>query len=343
MVVGYESRLTIAIDYTFGTVIVSLISLLVLRTLHLDKHWEIAIVRDNAIWLGRADGTQMRCLIKNADTPRWSPNGGKLAYARGEEIWIHDFNKQTNRRIARFPKLKQDERKYIEWDPKLPILLTATDTSETIVLVGLDVVFTQNEIFAGTIHAPTNAMRWAPSGLAMAYAHGGDVWLAHREADQLKSDQAIAKRDGLFGNGYYHYAQRLAPLASFNDGELGASAGTPFWVTQLAWTKSGKRLAFGYSRIGGSGVAEVGYLDLVKAPADWSNNHSGYQVRTQWIWKDVILPRICPDGFTLSFVKLPWGDKEDRYWLCLGAWDGKSKLRLIPDVIDYDWRPLRRR
>jgi Tol biopolymer transport system component len=321
-------------------VIVPLFSLLVLKSLSVNPKWELAIVRNEDIWLSRADGTQMRRLIQHADTPRWNPDGTKLAYAKGLDIWIHDFKRRTDRRVARFPKLdRNDNGKYLEWDPKLPILLTATASTQTVRLVGLGVPTREDEILAGTVHGPTNTMRWSPSGLTMAYVHSGDIWIAKRDVQNIKVELDYAKDSQFDGWSYYDYAQRLAALASFNDAENGASATTPFWVSELAWTGSGKRLAFGYSRIWGSGVEEIGYLDLVKVPEDWPNYLSGYQVKTHWIWKETYQPKICPDGQTLSFIKLHWSQKDDRDWLSVGTWDGKSKRKLIPDVEEYDWRP----
>jgi len=128
--------------------------------------------------------------------------------------------------------------------------------------------------------------------------------------------------------------------------ETGVSLVTPSWVDEIAWTRDERRLVFHFCRVDGSGVAEIGYLDLQpvnkadRVPDDWAT-WSGFKYSVQWILDGVWSPQICPDGATLSFTAFHEAS-DGRLDLFLGSWDRKERRRILTNAENPDWRPMPR-
>jgi len=120
------------------------------------------------------------------------------------------------------------------------------------------------------------------------------------------------------------------------DPHASGSATTPFWVTELDWTKDERRLVYLKRRVGGSGYNEIGFLEFTKPGAGLGTQRgdpTAYVLHSHLI--DGYCPRICPDGKTLSCV-LPGDQDENLYAL---AWNGKSRTLIKKGVEEFDWQP----
>lgn len=310
-----------------------------------DPHWEVAFARGGDVWMARANGSHLKRLAKKANDPRWSPDGRKLAFSRNGAVWVLNLATGKERRVAQFSakdKASKGTQVYADWDPKHPILLCSTMNTNTVRMVQYTSEHPDEQILHGILTLPTYAPAWSPSGKTLAFVRAGDIWVAHAFTNSMGQypDKSVGWIDA---NTYYDDAQRLAPLAIFNDAETGASLITPYWVDELAWTRNERRLAFHFRRVGGSGVAEIGYLDLQRVknsdsvPQDWAT-WSGFKYTVHWILDDVWSPRICPDGKTLSFTAFHEAS-DGHFDLFLGSWDGKKRRRILTNVENPDWRP----
>ncbi|MFI5387337.1 MAG: TolB family protein [Fimbriimonadales bacterium] len=308
--------------------ITAVIALTLAQAPTFDTNWQIAFQRGNGIWVSRADGKGLTRVAVHGQNPRWSRDGKRLAYYRDGQVRIFDF---ATRRDAGAGKVayKPDDpsgRCYIDWDPLTSVILCASISGAGIQLIGAGAsILTQGGNSRWLSYCP----RWSPSGRELAFARNGDIWLAHRDVTQVSAEPVD----------YYGDANRLAPLAVFNDTERGASVATPFWVDELEWTRDEKRLVFHFQRQGGSGVSEIGYLDLRKAARTNWRSFSGFSYEEHWILgkdKMAFSPRICPDGTTLSCVSYDDGDPS--LYVC--SWDGKAKRKVLKDVQYPDWRPV---
>lgn len=300
--------------------IAPLLILLAFQAPAVDPRWQLAFERADDLWVSRADGSQLVRIARKSHNPRWSRDGKKLAYYRDGKVYAFDFatRKESVAGVATYRPSDYGDC-YLDWDPKTRIILCSAINGDGIQLIG----------GGGSILKPRNAawftygQRWSPSGKTLAFIRNGDVWIANRDLAQVSSD----------ARNYYDAANRLAPLATFNDIELGASAQTPFWVDDLEWTRDEKRLVFHFQRHGGSGVSEIGYLDLRPGEPD-VHNTSGFSYTVHWILEQVLSPRICPDGKTLSCVTI--GQTMD---LTVCSWDGHAKRTVLKSVENPDWRP----
>ncbi|HTQ09960.1 MAG TPA: hypothetical protein VMI31_07825 [Fimbriimonadaceae bacterium] len=309
--------------------VAAFLALALAQTPTVNPGWVVAFQRDNGIWVSRADGHGLRKIVAKGQDPRWSPDGKRLAYYRDGAIHVFSFAARKDA-LAGAVHCKPDSfmnRCYIDWDPRTPIILCASISGDGIQLIGAD---EGNTILKaeGVTYCP----RWSPSGRELAFARDGDIWLAHRDLHQIRMETFD----------YYGNANRLAPLAMFNDAESGGSAETPFWVDELEWTRDERRLVFHFQRQGGSGVSEIGYLDLRRTRGTLHSNISGFSYATHWILgKDrmAFSPAICPDGETLSYVAI---DDNGDLSLYVCAWDGSHRRRILRDVENPDWRPVLR-
>jgi hypothetical protein len=296
--------------------------------------WTIAFIRENQLYVQQVRDPQPTLIAKDASHPVWSSDGSLLAFRRRSKLFI------WNARTTRIVQLADDLPEFEPWarasrmtfDPRSGSLVVGDERGLRV--YDLKKPGAYAVILAGGRWITDNPA-WDAAGVNMAFTRNGDIWIALR-GDQDHGQWKV--RGGTEGT-YIHYyedARRLAPLAVWNDGEIGCSARTPFWVDDLEWTPDGKRLVFHYQRQGGSGISQVGYLDLEPAgeSEDW-DDASGFRVKTVWLTgpNDLFFnPRICPDGETLSFV-----NNTGELFLC--DWSGSQMVKVLNDVDQFAWRP----
>lgn len=86
--------------------------------------WQLAYVKDKDIWLAKGDLSGARVLIKNADSPTWSPDSQLLAYRTGDSIRIRDMKSGQDRLLRSSHDFAENEwsraRLHMSFDPLLP-------------------------------------------------------------------------------------------------------------------------------------------------------------------------------------------------------------------------------
>jgi len=302
-----------------------------LPPLALVSKWQVAFQRGNDVWIASGDGANPHMILPNADDPSWSRDGMKLAFRRGKHIYIYDVKTKRVKSVGLIPAPWIDaagQELSIEWDPVLPMLLYAAPEGTEMhvaMLAGEVDQFYGYTTFTGMRDQGSKNYwpRWSPSGRYLGFIHNGDIWIAERDPNSLRRSQPF---DGRF---YYWRGRRLLPLAAYYDADMGAGATTPCWVDEIEWTRDEKRMAFHFQRMGGAGVSEIGYVDLLPPVHRWED-FSGFHTKTTWLGAG-FSPRICPDGRTLSYIA---GSA-----LTLVTWDGKTKRKLFDDLEDPAWRP----
>jgi len=298
--------------------------------------WQAVFERGSDIYIANADGSHAQRLVKNGWLPKWSPDGKRFLFQREHEVLVFDIATRTERKIYDYDPKEQrtfwDFAGYC-WDPLRPAVLIAKPHGTDLALVPFEGTEMQPsaDILRGSyMKLRTYAPAWSPSGQTLAFVKGGDVWMARRGTPSKKGVSILAKGAA---NDYYDEANRLAPLASFNDAELGASGITPFYVDEVAWTSNERKLAFHYQRVNGTGVSEIGYLDLIPADRSIHTGSAAYRYKVHWLLQDVFSPRICPDGKTLSYIK---GYPNPSVYLT--DWAGKHSRKLFANATGLDWR-----
>lgn len=304
--------------------------------------WELAFVREGDLWVAHADGSHLARIAKLADSPVWSHNGRLLAYRQSSNLCVLDFERNHTVMLSKRLDINDGDVLQMTFDPQCPSLVVAI--GEGLRVYDLQVSGLSDDILT-QLNWTEGSPTWSPTGAMLAFTRNGDVWVASRDVERSRAagrlsgsgyEGGFADQDG-FTVDYYDDARRLAALAVWNDGEIGVSARTPFWVDDLAWTTDERRIAFHFQRIGGSGVSQIGYLELEPVPLSrsWADE-CGFKVTTHWLTsldEFTFCPRICPDGETLSFIN-------EGYNLCLADWEGKSRHKLLENVDQFAWRPM---
>jgi len=64
------------------------------------SRWTIAFVRSGDIWMANGEGNEQRLVIRNGQSPAWSPDKTVLAFARKGDVWISDPNGQNQKQLT---------------------------------------------------------------------------------------------------------------------------------------------------------------------------------------------------------------------------------------------------
>ncbi len=302
--------------------------------------WEVGLIDSNDLCLADAFGNKKAVLAKNVEDFVWSPDGKLLAYSSDRKVMLR--NMATGKVSQLINAWNQ---------PKLTEVVPEEDWSFRPLCFDLDkqvlVVTDENDLYIVSLsphpdwnaypfltqwNMTENAAAWSPSGKYLAFTRNGDVWLAEKGGDD--------KMDDLWSSivlDYYNNANRLVAVATFNDVPRGVSVATPYWADGLSWTSDEKRLVFQYQRYGGSGVSEVGYIDLEPSTERAWGTYDGLKAKVTWIDCEYLVldPQVCPDGKTLSGRI----DIAEGWTWALMSWDGKQTRKLFGDAEKVRWRP----
>jgi len=304
------------------------------------RAWKLAFVRDGDIWIAHGDGSGQELLLKNAQSPAWSPDRKQIAFAREGNVWVAKADGTEQRQVTKKWKRGSSGARapqrwsvLITWDPRLKRLTFSHDELFSITRAGEkegDPV-TGYSIFDIPVHPterygletrwefPDHAAEfnfsqsfgpaWAPDGKQLAFVRYGDIWLATR-VDQ----GAELPEDMRWG----YEVTRLAPLATYDGATYRASREND-GVTHLSWSPDGKVIAYSWQRLGGSGTEEIHLLEVA----------TGKHWR---IAQDAVDPRFSPDGTWIACTAR-YGKE--------GVWaispDGKRHVLLAEDGEQPAW------
>ena len=315
------------------------------------RPWKLAFVRDNNIWASNGDGTGQKVIIENGQSPAWSPDKSRIAFVRDNNIWVAKADGSGQRPVTsqwkkddpkRDPRLS-DGRIVICWHPKRGYLtfsrpeafraerLEEAEGAATAkkaaggVIAGSSIfdvrlseagpaqASVRYDLFAGGtgfLFADHGHPAWSPSGGKLAFTRNGDIWVA-----EMKSGDGDGPPIGW-------EARRIAAVASYDEPTFRASRSNR-GATRLSWHPDGRRLAYGYERLQGSGFNEVHLLDT----------KSG---RDAVIAEDAIDPCFSPDG---TFIAYWTGQCGQGVSPCVWAVsvDGKTRRKLVDGGMSPAW------
>lgn len=321
-----------------------------------SKSWKLAFVRDGSIWVANGDGTDQRLLIKNSDSPAWSADKAHIAFAREGNVWVAQADGSRQRPLTFRWKREMSKRwcdwpngNELSWDPKRNSVTFSHCEKFQVTRIGgtqdISYSFTWykphvvigNSIFDVPLHPTKQKMAvrfdlyddwsgfyfsdhrypvWSKSGKKLAFVRNGDIWVA--EGEWVVVDDDDAQR-------YEADVRRLAAVASYDEptGFPRASLWT-LSVRHLSWSPDEKYLAYGYRRLGGSGVEEIHLLDIEKGK-DQKVIDEGYE------------PAFSPDGRLLAYSTSKGCEKERFLCIWMISLDGKTKQKLVDNAYRPAW------
>ena len=81
------------------------------------ENGKIAFVIDNNIWTMNADGGERIQVASSGDYPKFSPNGTRIAYYRGDEVWVANANGEGERLVTYAGPLGRFRIRGLTWSP----------------------------------------------------------------------------------------------------------------------------------------------------------------------------------------------------------------------------------
>ena len=312
---------------------VTLLALFLLSTAPPEfKAWPLAYIKDQNLYVSRGDGSSAHLIVQKADTPCWSPDKKKLAFSRGNAVWVVDADGKGLRQVAKLKGPYEIESlswvKKVLWEfddpfhnPKGQAILAEQSGS----LFQLQLA-TSKPSFKKVTWLHGNNLdgkpsfgfpTWSHDGNRLAYVSAGDIWMATIEP------QAGDMNGGL-ENG------RLAAVAEYDLPNYRASTEN-YFARKLSWSSDGKWLAFEFKRIGGSGMEQVRLLDLRKSGEYWNHEHP------TWIElpESAVQPCFSPSGKWIAYYR-PYGD-DNWNGICAVSVDGKKVVKLVKDAEQPCW------
>jgi Tol biopolymer transport system component len=315
----------------------------------LVRTWRIAFVRDGSIWMCNGDGSEQKLLIRNAYSPSWSPDRSRIAFARDGDIWVAkaDGTGQqalTSEWAGQAPKDALASDVTLSWHPSngsltfshsetfkaeraswpTPIVSARNVVAGSVVgrsifdvrvsepqpgkpAVRYD-LFTNGTSFFFADHAHP---AWSPSGRELAFTRNGDIWIL----------EAKGELEGEPPSGWN--AKRIAAVAQFDE-PLGRASRDNRGATRLSWHADGRRLAYAYERLQGSGFNEVHVIDTLSG-------------QDSVVVRDGLEPCVSPDGRFILYRGYGDACGPDGFCICVASLNGKSRLKLVPRGTQPVW------
>jgi Tol biopolymer transport system component len=257
------------------------------------KTWKLAYVKDDSIWVANGDGSGRKLIVKNGESPCWSPDKKQIAFARRGDIWVamadgtrpRQLTRRWNWGPAEMKKARgfEDNRDIdISWEP-LDNLVTFShwdryrvtrsgvkqgDWIEACAILDVPSVNPKNEELEERFSLFSNGARFYPSvnshpawsrdGQRLAFVRNGDIWIALRA--RREGDPAWPWTHRTW-RGWGWEITRLAAVASYDAPTWRGSRENHF-VTHLSWSPDGKYLVYSKNRINGSGSRSIRLLKI---------------------------------------------------------------------------------
>lgn len=321
------------------------------------KAWKLAFVRDGNIWVANGDGTEHKLIIKNGESPCWSPDRKQIAFARDGNVWVANADGSGQKQLT-FRWRKREPERWTEgkfgagrdidicWDPKAN-LITFSHWEEWLArragskdehgIIGHSIfdvpwrpskerglttrfdLYDDDTFFHFSHHCHP---AWSRSGKRMAFVRNGDIWIADRDP-QLNERVGRGKR-------YWEWdVTRLAAVAEY-DAPTDRGSRVNRGVTHLSWSPDEKFIAYSIRRLRGSGSWEI---HLMRVGVDEYDRPQVKEDRR--ISEDGVDPCFSPDGqFIVYHGEMPGGSLYDIIVISI---DGKLKKRLIEDGKQPAW------
>lgn len=294
------------------------------------RAWQLAFVRDKNLYVSRGDGSGPKMVAQSADTPCWSPDRRKLAFSRGNGLWIVDAQGKGLRRVLELKGAAEIDS--LSWGNRIltgkrgplvqgqalvfsaqgKLYQYAIPDKGAPYLEGLSCLYGNAVYGRPAFRYPV----WSPKKPYLAYSAEGDIWIAEQEG-------------GTAGEGAGLLCGRLAATADY-DIPNNRGSRTNVYAEGLSWSPDGKTIAFCRQRQFGSGVWQ---LCIVQAPSGeyWIDERPAWSV----VLEDAASPSFSPDGKWLAV----WRPSDDQGWSGVGAvsLDGKQWVRLVRDAEQPCW------
>lgn len=294
------------------------------------KAWSLAYIKSHDLYVSRGDGSSARLVAKTADTPCWSPDKKKLAFSRGNAVWVVGADGKGLRQVAELKNRAEIES--LSWASRIltgerkplrqgqAILMSAQGKLYQYAMPrkGSAHLESLSYIWGSSIYGKP-ALKypvWSPKKPYMAYVAEGDIWVAEQYSDSDGEDTGLL-------------CARFAATAEYDiPNDHGSRMN--IYAESLTWSPDGKLLAFCHQRQNGSGVWD---LCLLKAPTgdDWNHEHPSWQV----ICSDAGEPSFSPDGRWIAVFR-PYSD-DGWNGVCAVSVDGKKIVKLVKDAWQPSW------
>ncbi|MBZ5499851.1 MAG: hypothetical protein LAP85_25920 [Acidobacteriia bacterium] len=314
------------------------------------RPWKVAFVRDSNIWVCNGDGTDQTLIIENGLSPAWSPDKSQIAFVRRGNVWLarangsnqlpltfqwtdSDVNREsrfsdvsiswhpgsgsvTFSHAEEFKAERMNGTAGIDLDRKVAngvivatsifdVLPRGTEPCKVIVRYDL---FANGTGFSFADHAHP---AWSRSGKKLAFTRNGDIWIA--EAESASAGEPPSGWE----------TTRLATVARFDEPTNRISRNNR-GATRLSWHPDGRRLAYAYDRLQGSGFNEIHLLDTLSG-------------KDLIVVKDALEPCFSPDGNFILYRN--YGDECGRegFCVCAVSLDGRNRMKILSKGIQPVW------